>query len=594
MRTTTAELLDLLHDAHGDLPAFAVAARDPGDTDFLSDEGWRDKVAELMSALANRRGGGLIVFGVDTDEAHPIQGIDDLDALAERIDEVAGEMVPAPSLDARLHEIDGESVLAVVVSHIPRRQGSCYHQPRGRDRGCFRVVGTKTVPWSGVRSGVSATEQGAEEPAGGRVTRHPTRRTLPPDDSFEDAEFGSEVSSSAETATLDVRWRDVLDTRELSRVVSTACVRPVYPGFEFQPNEAVGKMRALRIIAGDSFDDFPTLAGMLAFGTRPDALCRGASLLYSDRRSGRESWCGGPIAGHLRLAPEWVRDALPQADVESVRELLVNAFVHRSWEREAWSVPVQMLLYGDRVEIVSPGEAVAPRALGQGGHLPAPVLRNPVLADLLRRRGLCQGLGRGLTEVRLRAGRGLLHTADRGCGASSVRPLLIVTSRHGEVRAVLTLASGDAPVQRSPRAAAAVDAPRARPLLDAPSSQTTPAPGCLPGAGRGRAKSAPATTHAEPSNGDSAEKAAECRTAGSGKAAPAMSAPDERARQVLALLRERGVPTTRQEIEEALGWSRSTLRDVLSALVRQGIIEGSASSSRSPRQAYSLAGECVA
>ncbi len=60
---------------------------------------------------------------------------------------------------------------------------------------------------------------------------------------------------------------------------------------------------------------------------------------------------------------------------------------------------------------------------------------------------------------------------------------------------------------------------------------------------------------------------------------------DTRDAKVLALVEERGSITTRDVID-GLGWSRSTTRDVLARLVREGSLRRVAASVRSPGQAY--------
>ncbi len=64
--------------------------------------------------------------------------------------------------------------------------------------------------------------------------------------------------------------------------------------------------------------------------------------------------------------------------------------------------------------------------------------------------------------------------------------------------------------------------------------------------------------------------------------------PSDRESAVLAMLAERERVTTR-EVIDALGWSRSTTRDVLTRMVASGRIVSVAASARSPFQAYEAA-----
>lgn len=70
---------------------------------------------------------------------------------------------------------------------------------------------------------------------------------------------------------------------------------------------------------------------------------------------------------------------------------------------------------------------------------------------------------------------------------------------------------------------------------------------------------------------------------------PAQDAASARDEAVCALARERGTLTTR-DVQEALGWSRSSTRDTLARLVEAGTLMRLAASPRSPNQGYQLAG----
>lgn len=84
---------------------------------------------------------------------------------------------------------------------------------------------------------------------------------------------------------------------------------------------------------------------------------------------------------------------------EGVREILVNALIHRDLKSTA---RVSITAFDDRLVIRSPGGAIFdPQAFEllstEGGRsLP----RNPLLASTARRLGLCEQIGRGLARAR--------------------------------------------------------------------------------------------------------------------------------------------------------------------------------------------------
>ena len=84
---------------------------------------------------------------------------------------------------------------------------------------------------------------------------------------------------------------------------------------------------------------------------------------------------------------------------EAMRELIVNALIHRDLKRTA---RIAIFIFDDRVVIRSPGGPVCePQMLEllstEGGRS---IPRNPLLVSIVRRLGLCDQIGRGLTHAR--------------------------------------------------------------------------------------------------------------------------------------------------------------------------------------------------
>ncbi|MBI4777829.1 transcriptional regulator, partial [Candidatus Desantisbacteria bacterium] len=80
--------------------------------------------------------------------------------------------------------------------------------------------------------------------------------------------------------------------------------------------------------------------------------------------------------------------------VEAIREVIVNAIVHRDWTR---SIDIEIALYSDRMEIISPGAlqnsmTVEKMKAGQRSH------RNPILVEIARDYGYMEARGMGIRK----------------------------------------------------------------------------------------------------------------------------------------------------------------------------------------------------
>jgi ATP-dependent DNA helicase RecG len=82
----------------------------------------------------------------------------------------------------------------------------------------------------------------------------------------------------------------------------------------------------------------------------------------------------------------------PRYPREAVRELLVNALVHRDWTR---LVEIELVVYADRLEVTSPGplpNTMTIEKMIAGQRSP----RNTILVDVLRDYGYVDARGMGI------------------------------------------------------------------------------------------------------------------------------------------------------------------------------------------------------
>jgi len=86
---------------------------------------------------------------------------------------------------------------------------------------------------------------------------------------------------------------------------------------------------------------------------------------------------------------------------EAFRETVANALAHRTWDVNAH---VRVLMYGDRVEVSSPGGL--PKGVDERDYLAGnlSVLRNPILGSVLFRLNIIEQFGTGIRRIKLSYG----------------------------------------------------------------------------------------------------------------------------------------------------------------------------------------------
>lgn len=127
-----------------------------------------------------------------------------------------------------------------------------------------------------------------------------------------------------------------------------------------------------------------------------------------------------PVAGRIQPGL-FERVDEPLFPIEALREALVNAVCHRDYALTGGSVRVA--IYDDRLEIWSDGDLPPGIAIEDLKRLHSSRPRNPLLADVLFRRGLIERWGRGtqrIVELCLRAGHPEPEFVEEG-GSVAVR-----------------------------------------------------------------------------------------------------------------------------------------------------------------------------
>lgn len=212
------------------------------------------------------------------------------------------------------------------------------------------------------------------------------------------------LPSSLDDLDLDTFRRDYLP-----RVVEATVLRQNQRSVELQ-------LASLRLF--DLRRRAPTHAGVLAFGHDPLDYLAGAHVQFA-RYDGRTR--AAPVLDHkdvrgslsmqlrrlddlvstqIRVAripgPGFVHEERPDYPLVAIRELVLNAVMHRTYE--STSAPVSIHWFSDRVEVRSPGGLYGQVTRDNFDH--ANDYRNPVIAEVMKSLGYVERFGSGIARVR--------------------------------------------------------------------------------------------------------------------------------------------------------------------------------------------------
>ena len=351
---------------------------------------------ETICAFANEPGmdGGWLLLGVAPDEqalfpGYAVEGVTDPDKLSADIASQCASVFNMPlRVDIRTESLEGKPVIVVSVPEAAPQAKPIYFKSTGLPRGAFRRIGS--------------TDQRCTE------------------DDLE-ALYASRQHESFDAGLVAGAELDDLDEKVIADYrAARAEANPDAEELRWADFELLQALNAVRRDASGAWK--PTVAGLLLFGTAV-ALRRSFPMTRVDyiRVPGRE-WVPhperrfdtvelrAPMFSLLRRIQAAILDDLPKSfgleegqlqrsdqpviPLRALREVLVNALMHRSYRAHA---PVQVIRYANRLEIRNPGFSLKSRDhLGEPGSMS----RNPHIAAVLHETRFAETKGSGIRAIR--------------------------------------------------------------------------------------------------------------------------------------------------------------------------------------------------
>ena len=334
--------------------------------------------ARAAAAMANTDG-GHVLFGVRDDGT--ILGVQIGAQTRERVVQaITDNTDPTLYPSVEYVDLDGKTVIVVTVSRSEDRP----HLVRGR---AYKRVGAADVQMSRAE-----------------YERLLLARRQPP--------FDQQLVERATYADLDeAKVRDFLRRRQEAYPGTTLPSAPL-------PQVVAEMLEGARERDGELV---PTYTGLLFFGRNPQRFLPRAevklarfqgttTLAFIDRLIVPSTDSGhrhGTLPEMLDEAERFIRrntrTAMKVVEFESVqvseypydavREAMVNAMAHRDYHH---SSGIQVNIFDDRLEVMSPGEALIPLGELEGSH----VTRNETLCRRFRDIGEMEQFGTGITKMK--------------------------------------------------------------------------------------------------------------------------------------------------------------------------------------------------
>ena len=327
------------------------------------------RLYDTLSSFSNQDGGGTIIFGIDEKNNYNITGVYDPQDLQVKVTEQANQMEPIVRPLFTVTEIGNKIVVSAEIAECDIYERPCYYRGAGKIRGSFTRVGDADLPMTDYE-----------------IYSYEVYRRKIQD---EQREVPDGIGSNVQNAQVQLY---------LSKV------RIEKPNLSKLPDNDV--LTLCNLFA----DNKPNLAGLLLFGLYPQSNFPGfdiTAVVVPGYEIGNVDDDGARFIDNKRIGgtiPEMLDSAMSfvqrnikirtiidengrRADkteypIKAIREIILNALIHRDYSIHTQSSPIRILFFADRLEVENPGGLYGRLTLNNLGKVGADT-RNPSIASAL-------------------------------------------------------------------------------------------------------------------------------------------------------------------------------------------------------------------
>ena len=331
--------------------------------------GTPEKLYDTLSSFSNQSGGGTIVFGIYENNDYEITGVYDAQDIQVRLTNQALQMQPVLRPVFTVAEIDGKLIVSAEISECEIYDKPCFYKGAGRMRGSYIRVGESDQP----------------------MTEYEI--------------YSYEVfKRKIEDELRVVERADMTEFDKGALAEYFIKLRKEKPNLAKQSDERIMQLQ------GIIEKEHPTIAGIMLFGEYPQAFFPQLSITamvvagteFGQVGANKERFIDnkrfeGTITQMLNDAIAFVRrnsrnavivnddgkrDDRTEYPIKAVREIILNALIHRDYSIHTDNSPIRIILFDDRLEVENPGGLYGRITIDDLGKMSADT-RNPFIAGAL-------------------------------------------------------------------------------------------------------------------------------------------------------------------------------------------------------------------
>lgn len=349
-------------------------------------QGCPKRLYDTISAFSNQDDGGILLFGIDEEQDFKIVGVYDVQDLQKKVNEQCKQMAPAVRPVFTAVSFPQGKVVAAEIPGIEITERPCYYGGVGRTKGSYVRVGDSDEPMSDYE-----------------IYSYEAFRKKYQDD--------IRINDRANLSVIDIRKMEEYvekikednpklgslpqeDIKKFLNMVieekpTLSCILlfSVYPQM-FYPQYTVNAMVVPGYEKGETTEDgFRFIDNKRIEGTIPDMLENTMRFLKKN----------------MRIKTSIEQETGKRVDkteypLVALREAVLNSLIHRDYSMHTEAMPIEVIMYRDRLEIRNPGGLYGRLTLDKLGKV-QPDTRNPVLARAMETLGLTENRYSGIPTI---------------------------------------------------------------------------------------------------------------------------------------------------------------------------------------------------
>ncbi len=346
-----------------------------------------EKLFDTLSSFSNQDEGGVIIFGLYESENFAVTGVDNVQELQKSVMNQCEQMEPPVRAVFTVAEIDGKSVVSAEIPPIDITERPCFYKGKGRLKGSYVRVGESDQHMSEYE--VYSFEAYRKKYQDDIRTVDRAAVTSLNADKLNDYLKRLKTDKLNLSSLDDSQILELMSMiREDKPTLAAEFLFGLYPQ-AFFPQLGIIAVSVPGTEIGDiDIDGSRFIDNRRIEGTIPEMV---DAALQFVRKNTRKKTIVDPDTGKRKDKTDY--------PVNSVREALLNALVHRDYSIHTEGMPVQLSIFTDRLEITNPGGLYGRLTLDTLGKV-QPDTRNPVLATALEVLDMTENRYSGIPTIR--------------------------------------------------------------------------------------------------------------------------------------------------------------------------------------------------